>query len=68
MAFSDQSRSPSSLSSLSYNYVHVKPTQMRPEPISQPQKKMKVGRQQSGLVARFLASATGSYIGARRSN
>ncbi|CAG8035270.1 unnamed protein product [Penicillium salamii] len=67
LTFSDQSRSPSSLSSLSYSYVNV-PTEKKYEPTRQPSKKMKVGGPHSGFVARFLASATGSYMGGRRSH
>ncbi|CAG8050039.1 unnamed protein product [Penicillium olsonii] len=66
VTFSDQSRSPSSLSSLSYSYVNV--PEKKYEPTRQPSKKMKIGGQHSGFVARFLASATGSYMGGRRSH
>ncbi|CAI7575063.1 unnamed protein product [Penicillium bialowiezense] len=68
LTFSDQSRSPSSLSSLSYSYVNIGTADKKFEPARQPSKKMKVGGAHSGFVARFLASATGSYMGGRRSH
>ena len=64
----DNGASPS-VSSLAYSYVYVgalEPKQSL-EPIRQPSKKVKVNGHGhgSGFVARFLASATGSYMGAR---
>jgi hypothetical protein len=64
----DPSSSPS-VSSLTYSYVNVGPMDSKQafEPVRQPSKKMKVtGHSHSGgFVARFLASATGSYMGSR---
>ncbi|KAJ6037216.1 hypothetical protein N7540_001495 [Penicillium herquei] len=54
--------------SLTYSYVNVAAldTKQHFEPIRQPSKKMKVhGHSGGGFVARFLASATGSYMGGR---
>ncbi|KAJ5219250.1 uncharacterized protein N7498_001349 [Penicillium cinerascens] len=64
----DASSSPS-VSSLTYSYVNVGPMDSKQafEPVRQPSKKMKVGghTHSGGFVARFLASATGSYMGSR---
>ncbi|KAJ5697353.1 hypothetical protein N7488_011037 [Penicillium malachiteum] len=53
--------------SLTYSYVNVAAldTKQHFEPIRQPSKKMKVHGHGGGFVARFLASATGSYMGGR---
>ncbi|KAJ5678343.1 uncharacterized protein N7477_003976 [Penicillium maclennaniae] len=63
----DPSSSPSV--SLTYGYVTVGPMDSKQafEPTRQPSKKLKVtGHSHSGgFVARFLASATGSYMGSR---
>ncbi|KAJ5142732.1 uncharacterized protein N7515_001519 [Penicillium bovifimosum] len=68
----DLGRSPSSISSLNYSYVNVGHLETKKsfEPSRQPSKKMKVGghAHSGGFVARFLASATGSYMGGRRSH
>ncbi|KAJ5543410.1 hypothetical protein N7535_005837 [Penicillium sp. DV-2018c] len=62
--------SPSSISSLNYSYVNVAHLEAKkPFELSrQPSKKMKVSGHAhgGGYIARFLASATGSYMGARR--
>ncbi|KAJ5861067.1 uncharacterized protein N7529_008377 [Penicillium soppii] len=70
LTFSDQSRSPSSVSSLSYSYINVGHIEKKKsfEPARQPSKKMKVHAHSGGFVARFLASATSSYMGGRRSH
>jgi G1/S-specific cyclin PLC1 len=72
MAFSESSRSPSSVSSLNYSYVNVGPLEKKKsfEPTRQPSKKIKVSNHThgGGFVARFLASATNSYMGGRRSH
>ncbi|KAJ5106402.1 hypothetical protein N7456_003077 [Penicillium angulare] len=63
----DASSSPS-VSSLNYSYVNVAALDHKQsfEPIRQQSKKMKVhGHSTGGFVARFLASATGSYMGGR---
>ncbi|KAJ5586846.1 uncharacterized protein N7459_002611 [Penicillium hispanicum] len=64
----DPSTSPS-VSSLTYSYVNVGPMDVKQsfEPVRQPSKKMKANTyaHSGGLVARFLASATGSYMGGR---
>ncbi|KAJ5121919.1 hypothetical protein N7476_005393 [Penicillium atrosanguineum] len=64
----DPSSSPS-VSSLAYSYVNVGHITSKQafEPARQPSKKMKInGHSHSGgFVARFLASATGSYMGSR---
>lgn len=65
----DPSSSPSA-SSLSYSYVNVGAMDAKQpflEPVRQPSKKMKVHGHThgGGFVARFLASATGSYMGGR---
>lgn len=61
----DPSSSPS-VSSLTYSYVNVGPMDSEPAFARQPSKKMKVtGHHSGGFVARFLASATGSYMGSR---
>ncbi|KAJ5183358.1 hypothetical protein N7492_000974 [Penicillium capsulatum] len=61
--------SASPVSSLNYSYVHVGPLNHKQsfEPVRQPSKKMKVHSHShgGGLMARFLASATGSYMGSR---
>jgi G1/S-specific cyclin PLC1 len=68
----DPGRSPSSISSLNYSYVNVGHLEAKKsfEPSRQPSKKMKVSghAHSGGFVARFLASATGSYMGGRRSH
>ncbi|KAJ5788575.1 hypothetical protein N7457_003565 [Penicillium paradoxum] len=68
----DPSRSPSSVSSLNYSYVNVAHLEGKKpfEPRRQPSKKIKVSNHShgGGFVARFLASATGSYMGGRRSH
>lgn len=54
--------------SLSYSYVNVGAMDAKQpflEPVRQPSKKMKVHGHTHGFVARFLASATGSYMGNR---
>ncbi|EPS27945.1 hypothetical protein PDE_02889 [Penicillium oxalicum 114-2] len=64
MMVGDVYRSPS-VSSLAYSFVHV---DSKPYlPTRQPSKKMKVSSHGhgGGFVARFLASATGSYMGSR---
>ncbi|KAJ5758080.1 uncharacterized protein N7511_006774 [Penicillium nucicola] len=66
----DLSRSPSCASSLNYSYVNVAPLEQKHkhfEPLRQPSKKMKVNTHAhgGGFVARFLASATGSYMNGR---
>jgi hypothetical protein len=72
MTFSETSRSPSSVSSLNYSYVNVPHLEKKKsfEPTRQPSKKMKVSNHAhgGGFVARFLASATNSYMGGRRSH
>lgn len=59
----------SPVSSLNYSYVHVGAFNRKQslEPVRQPSKKMKVHTHTHGgsLMARFLASATGSYMGSR---
>lgn len=55
------SSSPSS--SLNYSYITLPTMDKTYEPARQPSKKMKV--HSHGFVARFLASATGSYMGGR---
>ncbi|KAJ5084726.1 hypothetical protein NUU61_009305 [Penicillium alfredii] len=64
-----ESNTSPSVSSLNYSYVHVGALEPKKsfEPIRQPSKKMKVNSHThgSGFVARFLASATGSYMGGR---
>ncbi|KAJ5246010.1 hypothetical protein N7468_000993 [Penicillium chermesinum] len=65
----DPSTSPS-VSSLNYSYVNVGALDVKQplEPIRQPSKKVKVhNHSTSGFVARFIASATGSYMGVRMS-
>lgn len=65
----DPSTSPS-VSSLSYSYVNVGAldTKQSFESVRQPSKKVKVhNHSNSGFVARFFASATGSYMGGRTS-
>ncbi|KAF9885762.1 hypothetical protein FE257_012344 [Aspergillus nanangensis] len=59
----DSTRSPS----LSYGYVHLPPTAKLQDIPPQPSKKMSIGHHSSssGLVARFLASAAGSYMPGR---
>lgn len=61
----DTNTSPS-VSSLTYSFVNVDSKQQF-EPVRQPSKKMKVSGHGhgGGFVARFLASATGSYMGSR---
>lgn len=63
----DPSSSPSV--SLTYSYVNVGHMDSKRafEPVHQPPKKMKVAghTHSGGFVARFLASATGSYMGSR---
>jgi hypothetical protein len=51
---------------LTYSFVNVDSKQHY-EPVRQPSKKMKVSGHGhgGGFVARFLASATGSYMGSR---
>ncbi|KXG53616.1 uncharacterized protein PGRI_006660 [Penicillium griseofulvum] len=64
----DPTRSPSSASP-TYGYVDVAELDKSIEPIRQPSKKLKTSNtHSSGFVARFLASATGSYMGGRRSH
>ncbi|KAJ5363963.1 PHO85 cyclin-2 [Penicillium cataractarum] len=65
MLVTDTNTSPS-VSSLTYSYVNVDSKQQF-EPARQPSKKMKVSGHGhgGGFVARFLASATGSYMGSR---
>lgn len=65
MLVADTNSSPS-VSSLTYSYVNVDSKQHY-EPARQPSKKMKVSSHGhgGGFVARFLASATGSYMGSR---
>ncbi|EKV11342.1 Cyclin (Pcl1), putative [Penicillium digitatum] len=67
----DPTRSPSSLS-LNYGYVTVANLETKKsfEPVRQPSKKQKTSSDahSGGFVARFLASATGSYMGGRRSH
>lgn len=71
LMLSDSSRSPASLS-LNYGYVNVPHLESKKsfEPIRQPSKKLKTSSHahSGGFVARFLASATGSYMGGRRSH
>lgn len=65
----DPSTSPS-VSSLNYSYVNVGPLEAKQpfESVRQPSKKVKVhNHSTSGFVARFFASATGSYMGGRTS-
>ena len=71
LMLADPNRSPSSLS-LNHSYVdvaHIESTKSS-EPIRQPSKKLKTSNHahSGGFVARFLASATGSYMGGRRSH
>ncbi|OGE51740.1 hypothetical protein PENARI_c012G03209 [Penicillium arizonense] len=66
----DLSRSPSCASSLNYSYVNVAPIETKHkhfEPLRQPSKKVKVNSHAhgGGFVARFLASATSSYMNGR---
>ncbi|KAJ5824055.1 Cyclin N-terminal [Penicillium robsamsonii] len=67
----DSTRSPASLS-MNYSYVNVTHLESKKsfEPIRQPSKKLKTSNHahSGGFVARFLASATGSYMGGRRSH
>ncbi|OKP14246.1 PHO85 cyclin-2 [Penicillium subrubescens] len=65
MMVTDTNTSPS-VSSLTYSFVNVDSKQHY-EPARQPSKKMKVSGHGhgGGFVARFLASATGSYMGSR---
>ncbi|KAJ5466446.1 hypothetical protein N7530_010233 [Penicillium desertorum] len=67
----DSTQSPTSLS-LNYSYVNVPQLESKKsfEPIRQPSKKLKTSNHahSGGFVARFLASATGSYMGGRRSH
>ncbi|CAG7939155.1 unnamed protein product [Penicillium nalgiovense] len=67
----DSTPSPTSLS-LNYSYVNVPHLESKKsfEPIRQPSKKLKTSNHahSGGFVARFLASATGSYMGGRRSH
>ncbi|KAJ5636712.1 uncharacterized protein N7484_010025 [Penicillium longicatenatum] len=60
-AISDSNSSPSA--SLTYSYVNVGAMDSKQpfEPVRQSSKKMKVHGHSGGFVARFLASATGSY-------
>ena len=71
LLLTDTSRSPASLS-LNYGYVNVAHIKSKKslEPIRQPSKKQKSSSHahSGGFVARFLASATGSYMGGRRSH
>ncbi|CAI7621432.1 unnamed protein product [Penicillium glandicola] len=71
LILSDPTRSPSSVS-LNYSYVTVPHLESKKsfEPIRQPSKKLKTSNNahSGGFVARFLASATGSYMGGRRSH
>ncbi|KAJ5170281.1 Cyclin N-terminal [Penicillium coprophilum] len=71
LLLTDSTRSPSSLS-MNYGYVNVAHLESKKsfEPIRQPSKKLKTSNNahSGGFVARFLASATGSYMGSRRSN
>ncbi|KGO38846.1 Cyclin, N-terminal [Penicillium expansum] len=71
LLLTDTSRSPASLS-LNYGYVNVAHIESKKslEPIRQPSKKQKTSSHahSGGFVARFLASATGSYMGGRRSH
>ncbi|KAJ6125287.1 Cyclin N-terminal [Penicillium samsonianum] len=71
LMLTDSSRSPSSLS-LNYSYVNVAHLESKKslEPIRQPSKKLKTSNHahSGGFVARFLASATNSYMGGRRSH
>ncbi|CRL26903.1 Cyclin-like [Penicillium camemberti] len=71
LMLSDASRSPASLS-LNYGYVNVPHLESKKsfEPVRQPSKKLKTSSHahSGGFVARFLASATGSYMGGRRSH
>ncbi|KAJ5763643.1 hypothetical protein N7533_002324 [Penicillium manginii] len=63
---SDSNTSPST--SLTRSYVNVGfESKQHFEPIRQPSKKIKIGGHHhgSGFVARFIASATGSYMGGR---
>ncbi|KAJ5678747.1 hypothetical protein N7462_006991 [Penicillium macrosclerotiorum] len=64
----DPSTSPS-VSSLTYSYVNVGALDAKSsfEPVRQPSKKIKVSNHShsGGFVARFLATATGSYMGNR---
>lgn len=65
---SDSNTSPSC--SLTQSYVNVGfDSKQQFEPVRQPSKKMKVGghHHSTGFVARFIASATGSYMGGRMS-
>lgn len=60
-AISESNSSPST-ASLTYSYVNVGAMEKQPfEPVRQSSKKMKVHGHSGGFVARFLASATGSY-------
>ncbi|KAF3393923.1 PHO85 cyclin-2 [Penicillium rolfsii] len=65
MMVTETNTSPS-VSSLTYSFVNVDSKQHY-EPVRQPSKKMKVSGHGhgGGFVARFLASATGSYMGSR---
>lgn len=65
MMLTDSNTSPS-VSSLTYSFVNVDAKQSY-EPARQPSKKIKVSGHGhgGGFVARFLASATGSYMGSR---
>lgn len=65
MMLTDSNSSPS-VSSLTYSFVNVDAKQDY-EPARQPSKKIKVSGHGhgGGFVARFLASATGSYMGSR---
>lgn len=65
MMVTDTNTSPS-VSSLTYSFVNVDSKQHY-ETARQPSKKMKVSGHGhgGGFVARFLASATGSYMGSR---
>ncbi|KAJ5503494.1 hypothetical protein N7463_006368 [Penicillium fimorum] len=71
LLLADPTRSPSSLS-MNYSYVNVTHLESKKsfEPIRQPSKKLKTSNHAhgGGFVARFLASATGSYMGSRRSH
>ncbi|KAJ5696749.1 hypothetical protein N7536_007161 [Penicillium majusculum] len=71
LMLSDSSCSPASLS-LNYGYVNVPNLESKKsfEPTRQPSKKLKTSSHahSGGFVARFLASATGSYMGGRRSH